>query len=134
MRKALLLLVAVFSLVLTTRAAHIIGGEMRYEYVGPGVAPNSKIFRIVLILFKGDAMGPNVAQLADFYTIGIFNNDNGQKFPGTANNSDWLINKISGVDNPLVPIIYPQCIQDAPVLIYTYAIYSMTVELLLDMQ
>lgn len=129
MRKTLLLLTTFFCLVISTRAAHIIGGEMRYEYVGPGVAPNSKIFRIIMILFKGDATGPNVAPLADFYPIGIYNNDNGQKFPGTADNSNWLINKTSGVNNPSVPIIFPQCIQDAPVLNYTYAIYSMTVEL-----
>lgn len=82
-----------------------------------------------MILFKGDAVGPNVALLADFYPIGIFNNDNGQKFPGTANNNDWLINKISGADNPSVPIIFPPCITDAPSLNYTYAVYSLTIEL-----
>src|SRR5689334_7972917 len=124
MRKTLLLLTALFCMVITTRAAHIIGGEVRYEYVGPGVAPNSKIFRIIMILFKGDATGPNVAPLADFYPIGIYNNDNGIKFPGTADNNNWLINKISGANNPSVPIIFPACIQDAPVLNYTYATYS----------
>lgn len=105
---------------------------MRYEYVGPGLAPNSKIFRVVMILFKGDATGPNVAPLADSYIIAIYNNDNNQKFPGTAGDpgdNNWLINKISGVPDPAVPIVLPSCIQGAPVLNYTYAIYSMTVEL-----
>jgi PKD domain len=131
MRKTLLLLTTLFCLVITARASHIIGGEMRYEYVGPGAAPNSKIFRIVMILFKGDATGPNVADLADSYIIAIYNNDNNQKFPGTAGSTgnDWVITRISATPHPSVPIILPSCIQNAPVFDYRYAVYTMTVEL-----
>ena len=84
-----------------------------------------------MILFKGDLSGPGIAELADSYVIAIYNNDNNVKFPGTAGSTanNWLINKISGFPNPAVPIIFPACIRDAPVLNYTYAIYSMTVEL-----
>jgi gliding motility-associated-like protein len=105
-------------------AAHIIGGEMRYAYVGPGTAPNTKVYQITLILFRGD--DPNGAPLAGSYVIGIFNNDNNQKLPGNAANNNWLIsqNSISPV-----PIVFPTCIQNAPVLNYTYGIYTMTVEL-----
>ena len=42
--KRILLALLLFSLTLPALAAHIIGGEMRYAYVGPGVAPNSKIY------------------------------------------------------------------------------------------
>ncbi|MBL7738569.1 MAG: gliding motility-associated C-terminal domain-containing protein [Chitinophagaceae bacterium] len=112
-------------------AAHIIGGEMRYEYVGPGVAPNSKIYRIIMVLFRGDATGPNVADLAPSYIIAIYNNDNNQKVRGTAGSTgdNWTISKISSLPNPSVPIILPTCIQGAPALNYTYAIYAMTIEL-----
>jgi hypothetical protein len=129
------LLIATFLLLSleVTYAAHIIGGEMRYEYVGPGTTPNSKIYRVVLVLFKGDATGPNVAPLAASYIIAIYNNDNNQKFPGTAGSAgnDWIISKTnpSGDAGLPVPITLPPCIQGAPVLNYTYAIYTTTVEL-----
>jgi gliding motility-associated-like protein len=123
--KRLLAAILFFFLSASVYAAHIIGGEMRYTYVSPGAAPNSKIYRITLILFKGD--DPNGALLAPSYIVGVYNNDNGQKFSGTAVNSDWLITR----DNePVpVPIILPSCIQGAPTLNYTYASYSMTIEL-----
>lgn len=128
--KRLLLAISIFlAFAISSKASHIIGGEMRYEYVGPGVAPNSKIFKIILILFKGDATGPTVAPLDATYVFGIYNNDNGAKFPGTAINSNWTIFQ----DNPpgilTVPIVLPACIENPPTLNYTYATYSTQVEL-----
>ena len=127
MKRFLLAIITLIFLSSPADAAHIIGGEMRYTYAGPGVAPNSKIYTITLLLFRGD--DPASATLAPSYVIGIFNNDNGQKISGTAVNSNWLITQ----DNPpgiqSVPIILPTCIQGAPSLNYTYASYSMTIEL-----
>jgi PKD repeat protein len=108
-------------------AAHIIGGEMRYTYVGPGVAPNSTVYRIEMILFRGDAT--TGAALAPSYPVAIYNNDNGVKFPGTALNSNWTIVRIESDPLPPVPILFPLCIQSPPSLNYTYATYAMTVEL-----
>src|SRR5688572_18819159 len=111
-----LLLVITFFLAISSPilAAHIIGGEMRYAYLRVGTAPNSKVYRITLILFKGD--DPAGAPLAGSYVVGVFNNDNNQKFPGTAPNNNWLVTQ----DNPpgilAVPIVFPACIQNAPVL------------------
>jgi gliding motility-associated-like protein len=127
--KRLLLVIALFLTSIASFAAHIIGGEMRYEYVGPGTAPNSKIFRIYLLLFKGDATGPNVAPLEPSYVVGIYNNDGNIKFPGTAVNSNWTISRVEPPGIIAVPIVFPPCIQNAPVLNYTYATYSMLVEL-----
>ncbi len=130
MKRFLLSIITFLVLSVSANAAHIIGGEMRYEYVSPGISPNSKIYRITMLLFKGDAPPP-AAPLAPFYIVAIYNNDNGVKFPGTAGSTgnNWQITQ----DNPPgilpVPIILPSCIQGAPVLAYTYAIYSMTVEL-----
>lgn len=131
MKKALLLLLLFSCCIGVSFGAHIIGGEMRYTYIGPGSTPNSKIYRITLILFRGDASGPNVAPLADSYIVAIYNNDNGAKFNGNAGSTgnNWIVNKDVPPDIQGVPIILPQCIQGAPVLNYTYASYSMTVEL-----
>ncbi len=35
-------------------ASHITGGEMTYEYVGPGSQSNSKSYRITLKLFRDE--------------------------------------------------------------------------------
>ena len=124
MKRTLLLISTIFFLTVPALARHIIGGEMRYEYVGPGSTPNTKIYRIVLLLFRGD--DPGGAQLAGSYAVAIYNNDNDLKVPGSAANNNWLINQVQPGD---VPIIFPPCIQNAPVLNYTYAVYHMTVEL-----
>ncbi len=71
------------------KSAHIIGGEMRYTYISAGVNPNSKIYRITLILFRGD--DPSGAPFAPSYVIGIFNNDNGSKIIGSAANNNWSV-------------------------------------------
>ena len=126
MKRTLLLISTILFLTVPALSRHIIGGEMRYEYISPGATPNSKIYRITMLLFRGD--DPGGAQLANSYVVAIFNNDNNQKVVGKAGstNDNWLINQV----NPgSVPIIFPPCIQNAPVLNYTYAVYQMTIEL-----
>ncbi|MGG9960684.1 PKD domain-containing protein [Ferruginibacter sp. SUN106] len=124
MKKSLLIIILSFS-VFTVFATHIIGGEMRYEYIGPGSSPNSKQYRIRLLLLKGDAGG---ADLINQYVVGVFNNDNGQKIPGSANNSNWLaIEDFSG--KLPVPITVSPCITGDTTLLYTYKTYSFTIEL-----
>ena len=127
MKRILLVIVFFLSITLPSLAAHIIGGEMRYTYVGTGVAPNSKIYRITLILFRGD--DPTGAAFAPFYVIGIYNNDNGSKIIGTAANNNWQVTQDIPPGIQSVPIVLPTCIQGAPSLNYTYASYSMTIEL-----
>lgn len=124
MKRILLAIIIILFFANSSFAAHIIGGEMRYTYVGLGSSSNSKIYRITLLLFRGDAGG---AALDPSYPVAIYNNDNNQKVPGTAVNNNWLINR-DIVPAP-VPIIFPSCIQGAPVLAYTYASYTLIVEL-----
>jgi len=105
-------------------ATHIIGGEMRYEYIGPGSLPNTKQYRCRLLLFRG----PTGAGLATQYIVGVFNNDNGFKVTGTGPNSNWAANEdFSGVLS--VPIIISPCIEFPPVLNYTYKTYSFVIDL-----
>lgn len=110
-------------------AAHIIGGELRYEFVGPGSLPNTKIYRLILLLVKGDATGPNVASLAPSYLVGIFNNDNNTKLEGPEVNSLWRLvqNNPPGILN--MPITASPCLTNQPTLQYTYATYTLDVEL-----
>lgn len=124
--RMLLLLCLLFFIFFEASATHIIGGEMRYDYIGPGVAPNSKIYKIHLLLLKGDS--PTGADLITQYIVGVFNNDNGQKVIGTAANNNWAaVEDFSGKLD--VPIIVSPCIQNPPTLLYKYKTYSFTIEL-----
>ena len=127
--KKFLLAIILVALALPLTAAHIIGGELRYEYIGPGAAPNTKRFKIILLLFKGDASGGSVAPLAPSYVVGIFNNDNGAKVPGASTFSDWVITQDVPPGILPVPIQVSSCIDNPPTLAYTYARYSFEVEL-----
>ena len=103
-------------------ARHITGGEMIYEYIGPGSTPNSTKYRITLMLFRDDFCGGNCAQIPASVTIGIFNNDDNSRFAVYAD--------ISLSNTQLVPInALPLCITSAPVLKYTVGFYTVTVDL-----
>jgi gliding motility-associated-like protein len=107
-------------------AAHIIGGEMQYIYVGPGTAPNSNAYRIRMILFKDNTAG---AALVTSYVVGVYNNNTGVKVPGSAVNNNWTIFRVESDPLPPVPLVFPACIQSPPTLDYIYATYEMTIEL-----
>lgn len=105
-------------------ATHIIGGEMRYEYIGPGAAPNSKQYRIRLLLLRG----PTGATFISQYIVGVFNNDDNSKVIGTADNNNWAA--VEDFFTPIpVPINISPCIQFPPTLSYTYKTYSFLIEL-----
>src|SRR5919206_2579081 len=71
----LLLLIAA-----TSFASHIVGGEMIYEYLGLGSSANTKSYRITLRLFRDQNCTGCAAMPSNVY-IGIFNNDNNNKYP-----------------------------------------------------
>lgn len=127
MKRFLLAIICFFTFSDSLNAAHIIGGEMRYVYLGPGILPNTNSYRITLILFRDNGGGG--AAFAASYLVGIYNNDNGQKVVGPATNNNWNVTQ----DNPpgigAVPIVFPSCIQGAPTLDYQYATYSLTIDL-----
>lgn len=123
MKKILLTLGCLLILATAGFAAHIIGGEMRYAYVGPGMAANSKVYRITMFLFRGDASGTGIALLDPSYIVAIYNNDNSQKVRGSAANDNWVITR--DVNPVPVPILVPRCIDGDTTLEYTYASYTM---------
>lgn len=125
MKRHLIIISLFIFLSASSYAAHIIGGEMRYTYLS--TAGNAKNYRITLILFRGD--DPTGAPLANSYIVAIYNNDNNQKYNGSAGSTanNWVISKDGG--NQSVPIVLPICISGAPTLDYTYAVYTMEVTL-----
>ncbi|GAC1420884.1 MAG: hypothetical protein NVS1B13_04830 [Flavisolibacter sp.] len=62
-------------------ANHIVGGEMVYQYLGPGVIPGTKSYQITLRLFR-DNHCSNCAFLPQEAFIGLFDNDKNQQFGG----------------------------------------------------
>ncbi len=110
-------------------ATHISGGEMIYEYLGPGGAPNTKQYRITLRLFRDDAAtAQGGALMPTSVSIGIFNNDNNSQFPGTGQYYNVGISNGTGGESVNVDPA-PVCMVDPPNLAYHVGYYSFTVDL-----
>jgi gliding motility-associated-like protein len=102
-------------------ANHISGGEMIYQYLGPGSTPNTKRYKITLKLFR-DNNGGGAAMPTSVY-IGIFNNDN-----GTQVNGGYFNVNITSTDN--VPVTAPPtCMTNPPALNYSVGIFEFNVDL-----
>ena len=128
MKKILFAFFLVFS-ISEAFATHISGGEMIYEYQGPGAAPNSKQYRITLRLFRDDdATAQGGAQIPTFVYIGIFNNDNYSQFPGAG--QYYTVNISNGTGGEPVPVDpAPVCMVNPPPLAYHVGFYTFTVDL-----
>ncbi|MBN9350792.1 MAG: gliding motility-associated C-terminal domain-containing protein [Chitinophagaceae bacterium] len=106
-------------------AHHIIGGEMIYEYMGAGTAPNTSRYRITLRLFRNQNVTGNVAPMPDDVYIGIFNNDNGLQFPSA--NGFFEVPKKSESQVKVNP--FPSCIVSPPSLNYHVGNFEFEVDL-----
>jgi hypothetical protein len=118
--KQTLLVFFFISLFSIAYARHITGGEMIYDYLGPGTAANTKNYRITLILFR-DQNCANCSPMPNTVTIRIFNNTNNGvvgTYSINLGNTEFL------ATNPL-----PPCITNPPTLSYTAGYYSFTVQL-----
>jgi len=105
-----------FLLLLTTvEARHIIGGEIVYEYLRPGTALGSRVFRITLRLFRDEHT--TGAPLPASVGMALFNNDN-NSIVGTYIDVPLDSSKIVPA-NPL-----PLCITNPPDLDYRVGYYS----------
>jgi gliding motility-associated-like protein len=121
--KKILLICLIFFMVLPCKAAHIIGGEMLYEYKGPGLSPNTSLYTITLKLFR-DQLTTGAAMPIDVF-IGIFDNDNNLQYPGP--NQFYDVDKSSEL--PVVVDPFPPCISNAPTLNYHVGIFIKDVTL-----
>lgn len=101
-------------------AKHIVGGEVIYDYFGPG-ASNSKIYTVTLRLFR-DNLTVGGAPLPDNVPIGIFNNDNNQRVGAVR-----IIDRSSL--EPLTIISQPTCLTNAPAIDYSAGYYTFNIDL-----
>ncbi len=71
--KRLFVILQVLLLTSVAHASHINGGEIYYEYIGPGASPNTDQFRVTLRLFRDcNIVGQNVAPMPDTVILGFF--------------------------------------------------------------
>ena len=123
MKKQLLLL-AMILFGFAASASHIVGGDMRYEYLGPGTNLLTKKYKITLRLFRDNHCLNGCAVMPTIVDIGIYNNDNNKEYPGP---NPFIIPKTS---ESIVPVnSAPPCIVNAPDLNYSLGIYELTVDL-----
>ncbi len=101
-------------------AKHITGGEMIYDYLGPGNAAGTRSYRITLRLFR-DENCFNCAGMPPSVTIGVFNNDNNLLI------GNFNLSLISSSQLPLNTL--PSCITNPPTLIYTVGLYIFEIDL-----
>lgn len=120
MKKFFVLAVSFF-LFSKTFAAHISGGEMIYEYLGPGSTANTKRYRITLKLFRDETGGG--AAMPAVVRIGIFNNTGNFHIPLSP--FDISLTSTTNVGTTPPPI----CMSNPPVLNYTMGRYVFEIDL-----
>lgn len=102
-------------------AKHITGGEVIYDYLGPGSAANTKRYKVTLFLYR-DNNCVNCAVMPANVSLGVFNNNTGSMVGGYIT--------INLMTTQAVPIItLPGCITNPPNLSYTVGSYELTIEL-----
>ena len=74
--KRVVLVIVILLFVIASNATHIAGGELYYEYQGPGTAPNTDKYLVTMRLFRTCGLpSPNNAPLnGENVTIGIYDN------------------------------------------------------------
>src|SRR5688572_13522947 len=122
MKRLSLVILTFLVLSASVNAAHIFGGEMIYEYLGPGSTANTKKYRITLKLFRdndgnGAAMPPTVF-------IGIFDYGTKIHFPSSQNYYD-----IPKTNETSVPINASPCITGTVTGSYSIGEYSFVIDL-----
>ena len=121
MKKGLLILIVFTAIFSPVFAKHITGGEMIYDYIGPGSTANSKRYTVTLRLFRDDNC-VSCANMPGSVTIGVFNNDNNTAFGGYLD-----VPRTSTESLPLNSL--PSCIVNPPILMYTAGYYVFEVDL-----
>jgi hypothetical protein len=118
MKKFLSLCLFIF-LISDASAEHISGGEIYYQYIGPGALPNTDKYRITLRLFRDCTAGTGFDNPAP---IRIFNTSDNSLY------SDFSV-PINNVQTIAInPSNYP-CITNVPAVCYEVAFYFLIVDL-----
>ncbi|MET0299998.1 MAG: hypothetical protein ABW036_09555, partial [Flavitalea sp.] len=99
-------------------ARHIKGGEISYEYIGPGQQPNSDRFIVTMKLFLDcDAQGQ---QLDEYANVGIFRLADQQAVTGSPFNFPLISDEFINIRQP------DPCILNPSPVCYRLRIYVLT--------
>lgn len=107
---------------LASLANHTKGGWMYYETIGPGTAPNTVQYRVVLKMYTECVLNPGQEDPSATFTI--FNAGNGQVF---ANLTAPLTSDIT-INNCTTPECHP-CITNIPAICYRIRTFEIFVDL-----
>ncbi len=122
--KRFLLAFLLFTSFLGAEAKHITGGEIVYQYIGPGANPGTKRYAITLRLFRNDVNCDPTDGCADLPAeakIGIFNNNT---------NTSHVVRTVDISSRQIVMVNpFPDCMTNEPELRYSVAFYTTTVDL-----
>ncbi len=130
MKKLLIILICLLSAP-AVFAAHIYGGEMIYEYLGPGTAANTYKYRITLKLFRQKPTDPTgVAELPGNVWIGVFDYGTKQHYP--ASQTHYNVPRTSGPTD--IQLNKGPCVSGDVSGAYEYGEYSFTVDLPVNAQ
>jgi hypothetical protein len=122
--KRIIFLVLLISFFNSAHATHIAGGELFYEYVSVGTAPNTFKYKITMRLFK-ECNSTSTQQLAtENVTIGIYAISNLSLMDSLKLNNDFTTPSV--IQN--TPGINP-CLTGNPSACYQVMTYSNTVDL-----
>ena len=117
--KRFLILVLLFSFTQSTFASHLKGGWIQYQYIGPGIAPNTSQYRITVRQYL-DCNSTSAQRDANVF-VGIFD--------GATNQLLTTLNiPLEGSDNPN-KTTYSPCISSPPKVCYFIDRYAANVEL-----
>ena len=72
--KKLILVASLFFLSVTSFATHIAGGELYYEYIGPGAAANTAKYKLTMRLFKECSSSSGVSLPTEKVIVAAYNN------------------------------------------------------------
>ncbi len=106
---------------LFANAAHIVGGEVYYNFLSSTFT--SKTYRVTVVLFRDNLCGTTCAPLPTSVPVGIYNNDNGQLVGD-------FINIVRQSEVPLTIVQSPNCLTNTPTFNYSggYYVTDITVE------
>jgi gliding motility-associated-like protein len=115
MKKALVIFLTLLGFFIEAKAGHIAGGELYYQYLGPGSAAGTDRFRLTLRLFREcSASGPNVAAMPTEVILGIYRKNSNTSY--TLHSSE-TVNRTNLETMQITPSAYP-CIIPTPDVCY----------------
>ncbi|RYG37870.1 MAG: hypothetical protein EOO01_29960, partial [Chitinophagaceae bacterium] len=124
--KYLYFFILLIVLSLGSKAAHITGGEMFYDFVGVAANGNLK-YNVTLRLFR-DNNCFSCADIPGSVSIGVFNNDNNSLLGNS------YINVGRSSLQTLTPSGVPNCITNPPNLVYSLGTYTFAIEVTPNMR